>query len=119
MPLPAAIRIADRDRRFADLGETILLRTPGRAYDPLTQRTIETADDVELLAIVGPEPHSPTPGTAGEHATGRLTVLVKDEDLATLPAPGQRIVRAGEEYDILSAARSADGLTWEIECRRR
>ncbi|MEX0701181.1 MAG: hypothetical protein WD069_03720 [Planctomycetales bacterium] len=119
MPLPAPLILADRDRRFADLGETVLFRTVDREYDPLAQQTSETADDVEVVAIVGLEPERSTRGTAGHHATGMLAVLVKSEDLPAAPGPGQRIVRGEEEYDIVTAARSADGFTWELACRRR
>lgn len=119
MSLPAFIRVADRDRRFADLGEPVLLRTIEREYDALAQQTSETADDIAITAIIGPEPQRATRGTAGHHTTGTLVVLVKVDDLAMPPEPGQRIVREEDEFDILTAARSADGLVWEISCRPR
>ncbi|MEX0715329.1 MAG: hypothetical protein WD066_02015 [Planctomycetaceae bacterium] len=119
MSLPAFIRLADRDRRFADLGEPVSFRTIEREYDPLAQQTNETADDAAITAIIGPAPQRATRGAAGHHATGTLVVLVKAEVLPAAPGPGQRIIRGDDEYDILTAARSADGLVWEITCRLR
>ena len=114
-----ALLTADRDRRFADWGETVTFREVVQTYDPESGQVSEQTTDTSVTAIVGAAPSGPTPGTAGQHLTGEITFEIKAEELPTAsPVTTSRIVYGGTEYDVVSYVLSGGGLTYTLRCRK-
>lgn len=119
MPVSSTQLLDDRDRQFADWGETITFRQVTQTYNPGTQQVSEQATDTTITALVGTAPSQPTPGTAAQHLTDRIVVSIKTGDL---PGPGptstDRIVYSGIEYDVLTFDLSVRNQVYVLECRR-
>ena len=111
---------ADRDRLFADWGEAVVFRQVVQTFTPESQDVSEDVTDTEVTAVVGPNPSQPTGGTATQHLSERLTLLIKSEELPTVsPQTTSRIVRGDVEYDVLGFVLAACGAVFTLECRRR
>jgi len=119
MQIPSTQLLADRDRQFTDWGETITFRQVAQTYNPGTQQVSEAITDTTLTALIGTAPSQPTPGTAAQHLTDRISVSIKAEDLpGSGPTSTDRIVRSGIEYDVLTFEQSVGNQVYTLECRR-
>ena len=120
MEIQTAQLLADRDRQFADWGETITFREVSQAYTPQTQHVAETYVDTELISVTGAGGSKPSPGTGGQHLSDQIVLLVRAEDLPTgSPTPTSRVVHRDVEYDVISFGLSSQNLTYTLTCRRK
>lgn len=119
MTIPHAQLVADRDRRFADWGETVTFREVGRSFDPQTQQVSESHTDTAVTAVVADEPWKPVPDAAGQYLSGEIGFVIKAEDLpVTEPSAAHRVVYDNVEYDVLAFHRSAQKLVYILDCRK-
>lgn len=119
MQIPSTQLLADRDRQFADWGETITFRQVTQTYNSGTQQVSEQVTDTAVTALIGTAPSQPTPGTAAQHLGDQITVSIKAEDLpGSGPTSTDRIVRSGIEYDVLTFDLSVRNQVYMLECRR-
>lgn len=114
-----ALLAADRDQQFRDWSVSVLLRTITENYDPETLQRTETSSDVEIDALLGTLPRTPTPGAAATHHTQLFTITVKREELPTLaPHPFTRLVWNDAEYEVTESTDNPTAQLTTLTVRR-
>lgn len=104
---------------FADWQETVTYRQIAGSFDPKTETRSETPTDTPLEAVVRAVTYRQVAGSAGMYQVGDLLLLVLGADLPEQPPERtSRIERAGDLYHIVGYERSADGLVWQLQCRK-
>jgi hypothetical protein len=109
----------DVSQIFADWQETVTYRQIAGAFDPETETRVDTPTDTPIEAVVRAVTYPQVAGSAGMYRVGDLLLLTLGNDLPEQPPQRtSRIERAGEVYHIIGYERSADGLVWQLQCRK-
>lgn len=73
--------LSDRERGFADWGQTVVLRRVSQSFDPTTGTVAEMYDDQDVRAIVSDAELAVIVGTAGQAGRFDQMFLVRSEDV--------------------------------------
>ena len=91
----------DISRAILDWGTAATYRVVERTFDPETQQVTETFTDTSCTVLVESEERIPTQAAAGQAVEGaKRVVLSQDELPADAPQLTDRVLIAGEQYDI-------------------
>jgi len=111
--------IGDRDRVFADWGETVTLKQVSQSFDPSSQQISETETELAVTGIVGTRPTMNVADAGGQLQSVDLALQVRSEDWTANPGDATwRAVVRGETYDIIHQTQSADSQVIELHCRK-
>ena len=109
----------DRDRLFADWGESATFRKVTQSFSPQTQQISETETTATLLAIVGTRPSANIPDAGGQAQAVDLVLQVKSEEwTGTAGEVSWRVDVRGARYAIIQQVESADQQLIELLCRK-
>lgn len=109
----------DRDRVFADWGETAILKQVSQSFDPSSQQISETETELAVTAVVGAQPTADVADAGGQLQSVDLTLQIRSEDwTADAGDATWRVLVRGDAYDIIRQAGSADSQVIELHCRK-
>jgi len=120
MSLSETFRRDDRDRQFADCGESVLLELVEIAYQPETQQAHETVETLERVAIPLQREGRTARGTGGHEQQELAAWRFRREDWPAaqsgktrrILAADQRYRIVGEEFDTLGCVVVVRGERW-------
>lgn len=120
MHLPPAILTSVRDQLFNDWAVPVTFRDLTLNYNPVTGQQSEVADELELLAVVGPVRNEVTSDAAAVHHVQTRAFLIRSEDRpATAAPPHSSVVHAGVEYFVDSVESPSWGDLLVLHCHAR
>lgn len=111
--------INDRDRVFADWGETVTLKQVAQTFDPNVQQISETETELTVTAIVGVQPTGDVADAGGQLQSVDLTLQIRSEDwTANAGDVTWRTLVRGRTYDVVNQTESGDSQVIELHCRK-
>lgn len=115
-----ALLVQDLHLAFADWGRPVTFRQVTSQFDPARQQVTETQTETLLPALRQECAQHGTQATAQGQRERECRFLVRFADLPEDPVGvTSRIIDDGVEYAIIGSVRSPDGLTVQLDCRRR
>lgn len=109
---------AEASRIAHDFGVRVTLRRSSETLDPESQQIVVTSTDHETVALLGGE--NLVLGANRDYGLiGRELWLRSSELPGGLVQLTDRVLSGTEEYEIVEASRSADGVWWRTLVRKR